>query len=520
MSNYNTALKEMVFSLNLSIVSPKEESRREELFDFRISSAAKILEGIETGNTAFVADTGTGKTIVAFLVSLFLHTQEEKRTLFLVPQRILAGQHKALLQNIAKENAPESRVIIGTTKKKDRDWNRSPFTFATPQTFLKEMGRGNTHPTNFHFLVVDEFHKGQGKYAYVPLVHMFKEHRIPILPLSASPGGNEEKIAIIKEIFGIKHWIRGSIAMPEKKENVTVVNLDAVLKVLDQKFLSMFRSAEHQLKECGFLNYKSNQMDFFKSDSNFKKKSHILSQRELVSLKKEIDEFRYTHYEALSLYGIYMKLRHAYSVCMTESYHTFLSFTQRLEEKNASRGSRTSIHRFLHHPHMQDIINLAYKHKDEHPKALSLLSLANLEKEGRGIIFVGEKETGLYLHDRLSQSGLNTDILFGGVGKSLKHQNQVILSLTNGSLQFAISTSVVKEGLNIPEIGVVIHYSLSKTGIELIQGNGRVGRTFPGKIHFIILSHPLDSAMYWSAKRQLRVMRKVIEEKTPIFQFA
>jgi len=92
----------------------------------------------------------------------------------------------------------------------------------------------------------------------------------------------------------------------------------------------------------------------------------------------------------------------------------------------------------------------------------------------------------------------------------------------NGTLNFAVSTSVVKEGLNIPEMDVVVHYSLSKTGIELIQGNGRIGRTYPGKIYFIVLDHFLDRSMYWSTKRQVQTMNRIVGSKNiyePTFSF-
>lgn len=530
---YEKALREMVSTLNLSITSPKEKPREKELSDFRIISAAKIMSELETGNTAFIADTGTGKTIVSFLISLFLHKNEAKRTLFLVPQVVLAGQHNTLLGDVAKEHTPSSQVITGATKHKNRDWKNPSIIFATPQTFFKECSKGVTKVDDFHFAIFDEFHRGQGKYDYVPIANLFKKNDIPILPLSASPGGNEKKITKVKNTFGIKHWVRGTVTMPEKEENVLIVKLDGVLENIDRHFLSMFRSAENQLIALGLLKNRffqgENQMEMFAIPKIETKPQIPLSLKKLDSIKEAAFNLPMRkRYEALSVYGIYMKLHHAYTTCMTEGYETFLSYIKKLKEKDREeqiengKEKRTTTHRFLTHPKMEMVIRLAEENRDYHPKVQRLISLIKFFTNRKGLIFVGEKETGLYLNKRISKLGVSTDVLFGGRGKSIKHQNHVISSLMDNTLDFAVSTSVVKEGLNIPEMDVVIHYSLSKTGIELIQGNGRIGRTYPGKTYFLVLDHFLDRSMHWSTKQQIQTMNRVVGSSNihePTFSF-
>lgn len=529
---YEKTLREMVSTLNLSITSPKEKPREKELGDFRIISAAKIMSELETGNTAFVADTGTGKTIVSFLIFLFLHRNEKKRTLFLVPQVVLAGQHNVLLNGVAKEHSPSSLIITGATKQKNRDWKSPSIIFATPQTFFKEYSKGTAKINDFHFVVFDEFHRGQGKYDYVPIANLFKENNVPILLLSASPGGNKEKIAKVKNTFGIKHWVRGMVAMPEKEENILIVKPDETLENIDKHFLSMFRSAENQLVALKLLknnfSSKETQIEMF-ALPEIEAKPQILPIKKLEEIKDEIFKLpTRKRYEAFSIYGIYMKLRYAYGTCMTEGYETFLYYIGKLKEKDRkdqikSKGElKTTTHRFLTHPRMESVIQLAEDNRDYHPKVQKLISLIRFFTNRRGLIFVGEKETGLCLNRRLSKFGISTEVLFGGRGKSIKHQNHVISSLMNGTLNFAVSTSVVKEGLNIPEMDVVVHYSLSKTGIELIQGNGRIGRTYPGKIYFIVLDHFLDRSMYWSTKRQVQTMNRIVGSKNiyePTFSF-
>lgn len=510
-------LRELIDQFDLSLTSPREKARKEELREFRIRSAEEVLERLVTGNVGLVADTGTGKTIIAFLAFFFLYVTENRRTLFLAPQRLLTEQHKLLLGEIARAShiADAERIVGGRRKRPWKD-RTVPIVFATPQTFMRDAEKGLVAAGDFDLVVLDEFHHATGKYDYVSIAARAAENGVRMLHLSASPGGTVEKIEAIEKACHIDHWVRVKIATPAKHEVIAVAEADPTVAELDRKFLSLLDRVEVQLRAFGVIDGPKR---------GRKRKPRLLCQHDLDVLIGKIRalEAPYPLFEALSLYAIYGKLRHAYLTCMTESYATFLAYLKREREKDdedqtssaGGRARRTARHRFLAHPRIREIEAIAERERDRHPK------VAELERVVRGcaetkknmLIFVGERETGLYLKEVLARVGVAAETIFGGREKNARRQEEVLGKLREREIDFVIATSVLKEGINIEKLDAVAHYSLPLNEIERIQGSGRAGRTEDGSVFYIFLDHPLEKARYWNSYRKLKTMNAVIEEK-------
>nr|HPN81611.1 DEAD/DEAH box helicase [bacterium] len=89
--------------------TPMELDRRTSWENF----ALQIIDHFRSGNVALVAETGAGKTVIALMAII----AKNWRTLFLAPQRYLAGQHQRLLDRISGESVP-SQMYTGLTKKR------------------------------------------------------------------------------------------------------------------------------------------------------------------------------------------------------------------------------------------------------------------------------------------------------------------------------------------------------------------------------------------------------------------
>lgn len=63
--------------------------------------ALEVVAKLANGNVGLIADTGTGKTIMAFLVAEALGV----RTLFVTPTVILTNQHASLYRNVVGDEA-------------------------------------------------------------------------------------------------------------------------------------------------------------------------------------------------------------------------------------------------------------------------------------------------------------------------------------------------------------------------------------------------------------------------------
>ena len=83
------------------------------------------------------------------------------------------------------------------------------------------------------------------------------------------------------------------------------------------------------------------------------------------------------------------------------------------------------------------------------------------------------------LSELLNQEGIVSDWVSSKT--SLDERMQKIENLKNGKLKVLVSTSLADEGLDIPQLSLVVLMSQGKSRIKLIQRIGRVMRPFNGK---------------------------------------
>lgn len=512
--------KERVRALDLSLSSPKEGARKEELENFRIDSAIKSLDILKTGNVGIIADTGTGKTPISFIDILMHKTENENhRVLFLVPRRSLAYQHEKLFHKVEPDGSTQTAVFIGGVKMKDRKWydKRKKIIFATPQMFMNDVKRGIADIEFFDDIVMDEFHHSQGNYDYVKIAELADQYHKKIIGLSASPGNTEEKINKLKKSSHISNFIRVEVKTPKKLEDVIFAEPDKTLLSIEQQFFKLFSAVEKRLEQNDiFLARKREDLGQYLLDgklSILEKTLHYetIREKELKMIGKSIDtmpQYEPKKWKALMWYAVYRKLKHAYSVCITESYVTFLTYVEKIK-KDKTKASE----KILASKVFQNIISLSEEHKNEHPKILALIKNARYlyRLKMKTIIFVGEKVTGEYIKEIMNEKIPISEVVFGGQ-KNAKKQLETIEKLKDGGLMFLISTSVIEEGLHVQEVDAVVHYSMPMTEISRIQRNGRTARIETGNVIFVVLNHSFDKALYWMTFRGEQSMKNLLEK--------
>jgi len=512
--------REKIRALNLSLSSPKEEARKEELENFRIDSAIKSLDILKTENVGIIADTGTGKTPISFIDILIHKTENENhRVLFLVPRRSLAYQHEKLFHKVEPDGSTQTAVFIGGIKLKDRKWydKRKKIIFATPQMFMNDVRRGIADIEFFDDIVMDEFHHSQGNYDYVKIAELAEQYNKKIIGLSASPGNTEEKIEKLKKSSKISNFIRVEVKTPKKLEDVVFAEPDEALLTIEQHFFKLFSAVEKRLEQNNiFLARKREDLGQYLLDgklSILEKTLHYetIREKELKMIGKSIDvmpQYEPKKWKALMWYAVYRKLKYAYAVCIMESYVTFLTYIEKIK-KDETKASQ----KILASSVFQEIVSLAEKHRDEHPKILALIKNARYlyRLKMKTIIFVGEKVTGEYIKEIMNKKIPISEVVFGGQ-KNAKKQLETIEKLKDGELSFLVSTSVIEEGLHVQEVDAVVHYSMPMTERSRIQRNGRTARVKTGNVIFITLNHPLDKALYWATFRGEKNMAYILKK--------
>ena len=104
----------------------------------------------------------------------------------------------------------------------------------------------------------------------------------------------------------------------------------------------------------------------------------------------------------------------------------------------------------------------------------SLLELLDEKQEERGIIFVKTKLGAQKLAEELQEEGFSVKALEGDMQQ--KEREKVMRAFKNGSLQYLVSTDVSARGIDVADLGFVIHYQLPEQREYYTHRSGRTAR--------------------------------------------
>jgi ERCC4-related helicase len=78
------------------------------------------------------------------------------------------------------------------------------------------------------------------------------------------------------------------------------------------------------------------------------------------------------------------------------------------------------------------------------------------------------------------------------------------------------ATSIAEEGLDVPQVDLVVFYEPVASDVRLIQRKGRTGRDAPGKVMILTTDKTADERYLWSGlkreKRMKRLVKKMADE--------
>lgn len=467
-----------------------------------------------------VAPTAMGKTIVAALVSAErLKKLPTSKILMLAPSKPLAVQHEESLREFLKAPA---NVLTGSTTpdKRVEVWRESQVISATPQTVESDVIAGRYDLKDVSLLIFDECHRGTGNYAYVFLANRYmSEAKDPlILGLTASPGGEEEKISSVCQNLFIKEvmikseddvdvkpyfkpieikWVRVEL---DQKQNDIKVHLDKVLK-----------NRLKGLKNIGVIRYVSNVS-----------KRDILEARGRV--QNRISRSTHPHQDcllAMSMLTAVFNLQHALEMLETQGISNLHHYFQKLKNKKtkASRG-------LFQNEDFNIAVQLtrkAHEEKLDHPKMIRLMKILkkDLKKDQQIIVFSQYRDTVNEIHRKCEEEGIKSVKFFGQAsrekekGLTQKQQKEIIKNFRKGVYQVLISTSVAEEGIDIPSVDQVILYEPVPSEIRMIQRRGRTGRKNKGQMTVLITKGTRDESYYYSSINKERKMKNQLTKDFP-----
>jgi ATP-dependent RNA helicase DeaD len=107
-------------------------------------------------------------------------------------------------------------------------------------------------------------------------------------------------------------------------------------------------------------------------------------------------------------------------------------------------------------------------------KMNTLLVLLDEKQDERGIIFVKTKLGAQKLANELEEEGFSVKALEGDMQQ--KEREKVMRAFKNGSLQYLVSTDVSARGIDVADLGFVIHYQLPEQREYYTHRSGRTAR--------------------------------------------
>jgi len=463
-------------------------------------------------NSLVILPTGLGKTIIALLVAAETLVQASGKVVFTAPTRPLIEQHFETFRALMVDEV-KMGMMIGSTPPDRRCeiYNESRILFSTPQCLSNDYENSRYSPDDVALLIIDEAHRTVGKYAYVKLCERISS---PILGLTASPGGQKKKIKEVitnlkTEIIEARTRDDPDVLKYVKDIDVEWIKVELNDEMKDiQSILEEFLYSQIQkLQKLGILSYKK---------ANQVSKTELLGARQIISLRFRKNKgvmFGVIHNQSLSVYAY-----HCLETLETQGAKQLHDYLQRMGEEKKKKKSRTA---FLRDERIQKVLELSHQFSQiSHPKLKHIRGIVkeevNRNPECRIIIFTQLRDTIPTIIAELEKDSINYRRFVGqanradGAGLKQNEQKDILDDFRNTQFNVLIATSVAEEGLDIPDVEIVIFYEPIPSEIRTIQRRGRTGRSSIGKVKVLITSSTRDETYLYAEVQREKKMKGVI----------
>ncbi|MFB6080426.1 MAG: DEAD/DEAH box helicase [Haloferacaceae archaeon] len=480
----------------------------------------RLADTARGDHTLVCLPTGLGKTTVSLLVTVERLHEVGGTALFLAPTKPLVTQHVDFYREALALPDEEIVVFTGEVSPDDRAarWDDARIVVATPQVIENDLIGGRISFSEVTHLTFDECHRATGDYAYTYIAERYHADATEplVTGMSASPGGDSEAVLRVCENLGVEEVA----VMTEEDADVADYTHETDVewkKVALPDAVAALRDALNEvivdrltrLKELGVTN--ATRPD--------------LSQKELNRMRGRlqglIDDGQSEGYEGMSIHAEVMKLRRAVELAETQSVEALRRYFERQRNAARSSGASKASQRLVGEPKVQEAMRRADAFDDLHPKfrQTRLLLARTLGVEGgeRVIVFTESRDTAEALTDFLAEGFdvrrfVGQSDTEGSEGMTQREQKETLDAFRDGEFEVLVSTSVAEEGLDVPEVDLVLFYEPVPTAIRSIQRKGRTGRQDEGRVVVLMAEDTRDEAYFWISKRRENEMESELRE--------
>ncbi|AHG00660.1 Hef nuclease [Halostagnicola larsenii XH-48] len=506
------ATDEEIPSIDHPLLEPNFLERR--LYQLKLAGTAA------NDHTLVCLPTGLGKTTVSLLVTARRLEEVGGKSLMLAPTKPLVQQHAEFYREALQIPDEEIVVFTGDVSPDDRAalWNESTVIMATPQVIENDLVGSRVSLSDVTHITFDECHRATGDYAYNYIAERYHaDANQPLVTgMSASPGGDEEAILEVCENLGL-HEVE---VMTEEDADVSEFTHDTdveweridlpedVIEIRDA-LNEVITERLEKLKELGIA--KSTQPDQSQKDLN----------RMRAELQELINNDQSEGFKGMSVHAEVMKLRQAVTLVETQSVEALRRYFDRQRNQARSSGASKASQRLVSDPRVKESMRKAEKYDELHPKyrktRMLLAETLGLEGGERVIVFTESRDTAEALTDFLDDSFdakrfVGQGDREGSDGMTQTQQQDVLNDFRAGEFEVLVSTSVAEEGLDVPEVDLVLFYEPVPTAIRSIQRKGRTGRQSEGRVVVLMAEDTRDEAYFWISRRREKEMESELRE--------
>jgi ERCC4-related helicase len=470
-----------------------------------------------------VLPTGLGKTVIAALIAAEVLRRAPGKVVVLAPTRPLVRQHA---ESFARWLVPlRSARFTGTVARPQREgrWDDADIVFATPELVANDLAAERYGLSDVTLLVFDEAHHAVGKYAYVPIATVYRATRPlggRVLGLTASPGGKDERIEEVVGALGvarIEARTREDPGVTEYVQPVTIherwVDLTPEAARIQAALSDAAHATARKLQKMGYLRTKP---------------IGSLSVKDLIALRGEIFARpgpMVRRFGPLFHQLVLLHLHHAQERLETQGIVPFLQYLDRVAAKEKrARGdlaflklpevvrARAEAETFLasgrqaSHPKLDALVDLVREtlaRPQDHPPRI--LVFAQYRDTIQGIQTVLEAE-GWTVGRFVGQATRDTD----DPGMTQKEQARVLDGFRAGQFPVLVASSVAEEGLDVPDVDLVVFFESVPSEIRAIQRRGRTGRSSLGRVVLLLTRDTRDVRYQAAEERRERSMKRIV----------
>ena len=430
---------------------------------------------------------------------------------------------------VTGKNSPQTRRTI---------WNQkeSRLVFATPEVVKNDLVERRLSLDEFSLLVFDEAHRAVKDYAYTLIAKYYVQQSLHpvILAMTASPGSERGKIEEVCNNLSIEKIEYRNEDDSDVKQYINPIDTTWKWFTIPQEYKYISTSLRAMLEDKLQV--------LIKRGLLIKKHPKWIFKSDLLKLGEEIrykinssqEELRGPLYSALMQQSSALTLMYCAELIESQGSQSLKAFLERIE-RDGGKANQS----LLNDNRIKEIQALLNSLKIEHPKTKYLVELLNqyysfqsdrnnntnsnirkssdqTSKRPKALVFTHYRDTARKVVEILTENGIKASRFVGqakrelDIGMDQVEQSAVLQSFRDGEFEVLVATSIAEEGLDIPQVDLVVFYEPIPSEIRYIQRRGRTGRKSSGRVIILAAKDTIDERYLYASKRRMEKMKQIL----------